>query len=556
MGWRPQFEGDVPTLGYQAIDWIHEYLAMPDSADEEPLRLTLEQQFFIKRFYELDPTTGRRKIHRGVISRPRGWGKSPFAGAMCLLEALGPVKFDGWDADGQPVGVSWKEGTGRNPIVQVAAVSEDQAQNTWSAVKEMAQTDSLFDDYEGLEVFDGRILLPYGGHISPISASSASVKGARAVFAVLDQTEEWTPGNGGVRLASTMRSNAAKLGGTTLETPNAFIPGRNSVAESSAAYWSTIESGSAKDDGLLYDHREAPPDTDMSDEESLVSGLRVAYGDASAHPDGCVIHDPPCKPGWVEFDPIKSIVWDLSTDPQVARSDFLNQITHASDSWLSQPDVKAIVATSKCLQQGDSIVLGFDGSRGRARGNPDATALVAARLDDKFITEIKIWEKGANDPQDWQPSLLDVQSTIDWCFKQYNVVGFYADPSGWQSQVAEWEAKYRRKLRLRASRDSPIAAWPRSKTSAVTEWVDTFRQAVWHSEVSIGNSPQLVRHLLNARMRPTRTGYLLYKSYPDSPDKIDGAYASMLAFRAMTEAISVGLTPKKRNTKKRKIGVL
>ena len=480
-------------------------------------------------------------------------GKSPFAGAFCGVEALGPVLFDGWDADGQPVGRPWSDV--RTPLVQIAAVSEEQTKNTWDALKEMMDTDQLYDDYPGLELMGGFINLPRG-QIKPISASASSVKGARAVFSVMDQTEVWTAGNGGKRLASTMRSNAAKLGGSTLETPNAFIPGENSVAESSAAYWSSIVNGDAKDDSLLFDHREAPADTDMSDYKSLIEGLRIAYGDASADPRGCVIHDPPCPPGWVDLERIKSTVWDPSTDPQVSRSDFLNQITHASDSYLSQVDVRAVRDDSKQLQDGDVIVLGFDGSGGRRRGNPDATALVAARPADKHICEIKIWEKGPNDTQDWQPNLLDIQATIDDCFRRYNVIGFYADPSGWQSQVAEWEARYRRQLRVRASRNSPIAAWPRAKTSSVSEWVENFRQAIMLEEVSIGASPHLVRHLLNARRRATRTGYLLYKAYPDSPDKIDGTYAAMLAFRAMTEAVSAGWGQPRERTEKRKIGVL
>lgn len=480
-------------------------------------------------------------------------GKSPFAGAFCALEALGPVLFDGWDADGQPVGRPWSDV--RTPLVQIAAVSEEQTKNTWDALKEMMDTDQLYDDYPGLELMGGFINLPRG-QIKPISASASSVKGARAVFSVMDQTEVWTAGNGGKRLASTMRSNAAKLGGSTLETPNAFIPGENSVAESSAAYWSSIVNGEAKDDSLLFDHREAPADTDMSDYESLIEGLRIAYGDASADPRGCVIHDPPCPPGWVDLERIKSTVWDPSTDPQVARSDFLNQVTHASDSYLSQVDVRAVVDDSKQLQPGDTIVLGFDGSGGRVRGNPDATALVAARPSDKHICEIKIWEKKPDDPQDWQPNLLDVQATIDDCFRKYRVVGFYADPSGWQSQVAEWEARYRKYLRVRASRNSPIAAWPRSKTSSVSEWVENFRQAIVLEEVSVGPAPHLIRHLLNARRRATRSGYLLYKAYPDSPDKIDGTYAAMLAFRAMTEAVSMGYTKNRDRTDKRKIGVL
>jgi hypothetical protein len=64
----------MPTLGWEVIDWIVDNLAAPDRAEYEPFIPTREQAEFILRFYALDPRTGRRKIRRGVISRPRGWG--------------------------------------------------------------------------------------------------------------------------------------------------------------------------------------------------------------------------------------------------------------------------------------------------------------------------------------------------------------------------------------------------------------------------------------------------------------------------------------------------
>ena len=107
MPFKPQFEGDFPTLGYQAVDWIENYLTKPDVADYVPFRLYQEQIDFLAEFYRLDPLTGRRIYHRSVLSRPRGFGKSPLAAAMSAVEGMGPVRFDGWDADGQPVGKPW-----------------------------------------------------------------------------------------------------------------------------------------------------------------------------------------------------------------------------------------------------------------------------------------------------------------------------------------------------------------------------------------------------------------------------------------------------------------
>lgn len=54
-----------------------EYLGRPDAGDDEqaePFIVTLEQQEYLNELYRLDPVTGRRLIHRSVLSRPRGWG--------------------------------------------------------------------------------------------------------------------------------------------------------------------------------------------------------------------------------------------------------------------------------------------------------------------------------------------------------------------------------------------------------------------------------------------------------------------------------------------------
>ncbi len=177
--------------------------------------------------------TGRRKYNRGVLGRPRGWGKSPLLAALACVEALGPVVPAGWDSNGQPVGRPWADL--RTPLVQLAAVSEDQTRNTWAPVLEMLREEApVHDHVRGLDPMESFVALPNRGRMEQVTSSARTIKGARAVFAVLDQSEEWVASNGGIRLANTMRANAAKVGGTTLESPNAFIPGEGSVAEESA----------------------------------------------------------------------------------------------------------------------------------------------------------------------------------------------------------------------------------------------------------------------------------------------------------------------------------
>lgn len=537
MPWKPTVPGEIPTLGYIAVQWIAENLAAPDRADYEPFILYREQEDFVFRWYALHPD-GTRRFHRGVFGRPRGFGKSPLLAALACLEALGPIKFDGWDADGQPVGRPWS--TVRTPMVHLAAVSDDQTRNTWDPVLEMLRAEAPVHDNYRITPMETFVALPNRGRIMAITSSARTVKGARAHFSVLDQTEEWVPSNGGPKFARVIRTNAAKVGGTTIESPNAYTPGEDSVAQQSAEYWDDIRRGRAKNEGLLYDHREAPPDTDLDDYDSLIRGLRFSYGDSSGHPDGCVIHEPPCKPGHVDLDRLIATIWDTTQEEEDSRTDFLNQITQSADAWVTHVQVKDCYDPDKSLRPEDEIVLGFDGSKGRAKGKPDATALVAVRVSDGFTWECRVWEAGLRE-KDWRPPVLEIDRTVDDWFDRCKVVGFYADPSGWSEWVAKWEARYRKRLKVKSTEKYPIAHWPRGKTSAVVEAVEHARVAIATGEMSHDGSPSLVRHLLNARKRETPRGDLIYKSYPMSPDKIDAAYAFVLAWKCRTDAVSKGL---------------
>lgn len=537
MPWKPSEPGEVPTLGYVVIDWITEMLAAPDRIEYEPFVLYPEQEDFVLRFYELHPVTGKRRRRRGVVSRPRGWGKSPFLAALACAEALGDVVPDGWDAAGQPVGKPWA--LVRTPVVQILAVSEKQTQNTWAPLLEMLQG-PVIDEYPGLEPMDTFVNLPKG-KIEPITSSARTTKGNRPVFAVLDQTEEWVKSNGGLNLFQKVKNNTAKVGGSFVESPNAFIPGEGSVAEESAAYWRGLQEGRQVDDGLHYDHREAPGETDIFERESLVAGLRVAYGDSSAHPDGCVLHQPACPPGHVDLDVLVATIWDPTSDVQESRSDFLNQVTHATDSWLSNPEWSACAVPGKTIDQRDAVTLGFDGSRQRTKGKTDSTALVGCRVLDGHVFLIRAWEH-PDGLAEWQVPTAEVEAEVDAAFRSYNVIGFYADPSLWETFVAEWEAKYRRRLRVGGPMH-PIEWWM-SRLAHVAKALEEFHAAVVSGDMTHDGNSVLTRHVLNARRRPSGAHLIIRKEHPQSANKIDAAYSAVLAWQARLDALAGGFGTK------------
>lgn len=566
MPWKPSEPGEIPTLGYGVIDWIHENLAHPAFVDLRPWRLYREVEDFILAFYALDPrarnpiyreVTGRRRINRGLLGRPRGFSKSPVLAALMITEALGPVVPCGWDANGQPVGVPWSDHT---PFLgQVTAVSEDQTKNTWRPLLRMLDG-PVIDNYPELEPLGTFVNCPGNGVIENRTSAGSSIKGAPSQFVVLDQTEEWTQSNGGIDLADTIRDNVAKVGGSSIESPNAFIPGDGSVAEQSAAFAQSIVEGRALNDGLLYDHREAPPETDMYERKSITLGLRHAYGDASGHPDGCVIHTPPCEPGHVDLDSLINRIWEPDYEPQKARANFLNQITHAASSWIDQPTwasryYERIDPPVLGITDGDVITLGFDGSRGRFKGKPDATALIGCRVADGHLFQVAVWE--ADDDKQkwagWAPPIVEIEAAIARCFKDYRVAAFYCDPAkDWRSHVSGWEAKYAAKTiktpagkHVHVTAVHPFEWWMTGgRSGLIQRAIEQLEGAIRNGDMTHDGSHALTRHVINTR-RQFKAGKLsLRKEHEYSTKKIDAAVAAVLAWQARLDCVAAGVPTK------------
>lgn len=515
MPWRPSFPGEIPTLGFGVLQWMSETLAAPDRAQYEPFIPTREQAQFCLNLYALDPKTGRRRFRRAVWSRPKGHGKSPFLSAIAAAEALAPVVPDGWDAYGRPVARPWSDL--RTPWVQLMAVSEDQTRNAWAPLLEMLRNGPACDLYPGLEPMETFINLP-AGRIEAVTASATSREGNRPVCCILDQTESWTPTNGGVRLAAVTRRNLGKTGGVSIEAPNAYRPGMDSVAEASAEFARLIEAGKAKDDGLLYDHVEAPAGTKLEDRESLLEGLRFVYGDSV----------------WVDLDRIVAEVWDPATDPQDARQYYLNQVTHASDSWLSQPEWAACADASKHLADRELVTLGFDGSV-----RDDASALVACRVADGHLELLDVWEpRGEKDAAQVDREAVD--AAVKRAFDRFQVVGFYCDPALWQDYVDKWTREYGDRIQVKAVVARPLEWWTNRPTAMVAA-LERFHTAVLGRQLSHDGGSVLTAHVLNARRRPSRAGVLIGKEHPKSARKIDGAMAAVLAYECRSDAVAAGV---------------
>lgn len=525
------------SLGWIAIWWIETFCVHgPGDVQGEAVALDEEFAAFILDSYALDDT-GRRLYDSAFISRAKGRSKSELAGFITLFEAMGPARFDGWaeggetyERDGFVYTYQPGEPIGKlvtAPVIRCLATEEGQAGNTYDNVyfnlTEGPLGNGLPRDSAGLT----RIFLPGGGEIIPSTASNSSKDGGKETFVVFDETHLYTTREL-KRMYDTVRRNLAKRKAAepwSLETSTMYLPGEKSVAEETHDLAKLIREGKTKIQRLLFDHREADADIDLSDPEQVRAGIREAYGPFAEVMD---------------VERILSEFYDPRNDPQDSRRYYFNQPTSSKDSWVSSPEWMACAATKE-VAKGDEITLGFDGSRKRTRGVTDATALIGCRVSDGHLFEIKVWEQPDGPAgEGWEVPITEVDYEVRQAFERFNVVGMFADPAKWESYIAQWEADFGKKLKVKSSQAHPIEWWMTGNRSyLVVRALEQFQNAVIDKELT-HNGLALTRHVLNARRRIGRSGMSIAKEHPESPNKIDAAIAAVLAYQARLQALSKG----------------
>ncbi len=526
------------SLGWVAVWWIETFCVHgPGDVQGTPVELDDEFTAFIVDVYALGDD-GKRLYDSAFLSRAKGRAKSELAAFIVMFEAMGPSRFSHFAVDGENYerdGYVYRYEPGEPvgspitaPFIRCLATEEGQAGNTYDNVyfnlTEGLLAEGLPRDAAGLT----RIFLPGGGEIVPSTAANSSKDGGRESMVVFDETHLFIRPEL-KRMYQTVRRNLAKRAAAepwSLETSTMYLPGEKSSAEETHELAKLITEGKAKRQRLLFDHREADADVDLTDEAQIRAGLAEAYGPFS---------------DVMDVDRIVSEFYDPRNDPSDSRRYYFNQPTSARDAWLTAPEWNSCLKED-AVKPGEEITLGFDGSRKRSRGVTDATALIGCRVSDGFIFEIKVWEQpGGPSGEGWAVPVDEVDWEVEQAFSRYNVVGMFADPARWESYVAKWEAAYGKKLKAKASQSNPIAWWMTGNRSyLVVRAVEQFQTAVLDKELTHDGAHVLTRHVLNARRRVGRSGVTIAKSTPESADKIDAAISAVLAYQARLIALSKG----------------
>jgi len=518
-------KGKVATLGPLVTAWIEAKVVIPDGPHQgQPYRLTEEMRAFVNRFYAID-STGRWLYERGgQLVRSQKWGKSPFLGALAIAEAAGPTRFAGWAkgkeqtawgyayAPGDPMGAVVP-----TPHIQVAASSIDQAGNCWRLIPPMIALGPLADEIP--DVGETRVNLPDGGRMEPVTAAAISRLGARITFGALEETHQWNKSNRGRELGDVMKRNLAGTGSRWIEATNAWDPAEESVAQI------TAESEAA---GVLLDDRE-PGAGSIDNVRDLRRMLREAYGDAAA---GSSAADGTRIEPWRDLYRIESEFRTLQgRDPSQAVRYFLNRKVAAELAAFDLNEFNGRILEGYRPPDGATITIGIDGARNR-----DSIAIVVCEPSSGFVWAPLILERPEGAPEDYLHDLEQVDGAVADLFAAFTVERMLVDPFGLEPLLERWESRYG---------TPPVFRWQMNRPRQVAHAVRALSEAIAAGDLSHDGDPDLTRHLGNAQRQKVnvvddagRQMWTISKDRFDSPRKIDGAAALVLAWEARAKVAS------------------
>lgn len=518
-----------PTLGPDICDWIEENLTYgPGDLRGQPYKVEDEFRAIIYRAYEVVPQdrkgAGRRRFNRVGLNIRKGTAKTEKAAiiAAAELHSGAPVRCDGFDAYGRPVGRGVVE-----PYVAMVAFTLEQTEELgFNVLRTILEESPLYEDFDiGLERI--MVLDQYGraaGKAVPLTGAPNARDGARTTHNSFDETHRMTT----PRLVSahtTMLQNAYKrqmADAWSLETTTMFDPTEQSVAMDTHTYAAEVAEGRMKDSRLFYFHRYAPIEMPLSNVEEVTAALVEASGPAvawSGDIEGLAAH-------W--FEP--------KTDQNYFRRVWLNQKVSGGGKAFDSVMWELMIRPAYFPVRRSKIALGFDGARTR-----DGTAIVAGELTSNYMWLAGYWQRGVGhelDDDEWECDPSKVQQVLEFLFDEFEVVRMYGDPYHWTSEMDTWRGRWGERKVLSFSTTS----LKRTGLACASFATDIKAGAFSHDGNAI-----LAQHIGNAVRLDTQLRgddevplWVIEKERRGSPLKIDAAMAAILCRQAMNDSIATG----------------
>lgn len=530
----PPLDLQYPTLGPALADFIRDRCVFgPGSLAGQPAVLDPEKLAALYRLYEVFPQghalAGRRRFQQGVIEWRKGLAKTEAAAwiAFCELHPEAPVRCDGFDANGDPVGrpVAF-------PYIPMMAVTEEQvselAYGVLKYVVEHSPDADLFD--AGLE----RIIRkgPTGeadGQAVPVSNAPGSRDGALTTFQHFDEPHRlYLPAQRGAH--ETMVQNLSKR---ALEDPwglytsTAGKPGQRSIQEDLRKGAEKIDSGEDDDPSLFFFARWAgPAHSDLSTVELRVAAIAEATGPAGEYGPG-------------QFLRIAKDYDRQGCDREYWERVYLNRWRQQGSQVFNMPRIeKELVRRGERIPEGAFVAGGFDGARMR-----DSTALTLTDIATGLQECVALWER-PDDVEFWEINEAEVTAAFEDVMDRYDVYKIYADPPHWTESVGGYAARW----------PDRVEEWWTATPKRMAYAVRAYLEAIDATSVTFGGDQFLdamLRHLGNSARKDLRIYddegkplFVLCKPDGRMDQKIDISMTGILSWQACLDARKSGAKPR------------
>lgn len=529
-------------MGPQVCALIEDrFIYGPGSLKGRPYVIDPEFRAFLYRAYEVYPRghrlAGRRRFKRVGLSVRKGLAKTEKMAIVAGVELHpeGPVRCDGFDAAGEPVGRPV-----RDPYIPMLAVTKDQVEELAYGALYVMLTEGpdadLFDaTYERITRLDdwGRA----DGKAVPLAGSPGSRDGARTTLNCFDEPHRlFLP-----RAVEAHEAMVANLEKRVLEDPwglyvgTAGEPEQGSVAEGLHVEAEQIRAGKITDPQLFYFYREASPGFDLSSLEERVAAVADATGPAGEFGPG-------------QFESIAR-QWDRPrADKAYLERVWLNRWTKSARQafdpsvWkgLSVRDARPV----EPVRPGSLVTAGFDGARYR-----DATALVITDVQSGVQQVWGLWERppDASDepdsPRYWEAPEPEITASVEDLMRTMQVWKLYADPPHWTETVGSWAGRW----------PGVVEEWWTNRIRAMAFAVRAYREGMTSGQVAWSESAPFAadfsRHVGAAGRKNVNLWddadeqmFILEKVHRDR--KFDAAMAGCLSWRARLDALAAGVRPR------------
>lgn len=455
------------SKGPSVVRFCKNFLTLNGSFKGQPFVPLPWMEDVLEDIYLLDPMTGRRLRRTYLLGVPRKNAKSTLGAAIAVYQLI----MDTSDSA---------------PQIISAASTRDQAKLVFSMAKEMIESDP--DLASVCKVYRNEIVnTETGGIYKVVSADAGGAHGLNPSTVIVDEYHAHRTDDLYVALTSgsAMRQEplfiVISTAGFDLESPLGKL----------YAYGRKVESGEVEDESFgftWYGPRE--------DEE----------------------YDPSDPAVWERFNPS----WEImnhedfaSTQKRMPESEFiryrLNGWTASQEAWLPHGVWDACKDETKSLEDGDRVILGFDGSFAG-----DCTALVAVRIEDLHLERVSLWERPSGD-KTWRVPVQEVEDAIRDAFDRFTVQELVADPYFFQVTLQRLEDD-----------GLPVVEFPTNGTRMIPP-TKTFFDAVLDHELTHTGDPVLARHVANTVLKTDARGSRITKEYRSSSRHIDLTVASVIA---------------------------